>query len=165
MDALLSVAGLRKSYGPVEVLKGIDFSVKAGEKIALIGPSGSGKSTCLRCMNFLETPTAGEIRLDGERIGMRDGRLMSDRQLAPQRAEMGMVFQLFNLWPHLSVAENVAIAVRKVRAFRRRRPVTWRWACWPRCIWRIGRMPRRWNCPAGSSSVSRSPAHWPRNRS
>ncbi len=115
MDALLSVAGLRKSYGPVEVLKGIDFSVKAGEKIALIGPSGSGKSTCLRCMNFLETPTAGEIRLDGERIGMRDGRLMSDRQLAPQRAEMGMVFQLFNLWPHLSVAENVAIAVRKVR--------------------------------------------------
>ncbi|CAN7681683.1 amino acid ABC transporter ATP-binding protein [Pararhizobium sp. LjRoot238] len=115
MDALLSVAGLRKSYGPVEVLKGIDFSVKAGEKIALIGPSGSGKSTCLRCMNFLETPTAGEILLDGERIGMRNGRLMNDRQLAPQRAEMGMVFQLFNLWPHLTVTENVAIAVRKVR--------------------------------------------------
>lgn len=115
MDALLSVAGLRKSYGPVEVLKGIDFSVKAGEKIALIGPSGSGKSTCLRCMNFLETPTEGEILLDGERIGMRNGRMMSDRQLAPQRAEMGMVFQLFNLWPHLTVTENVAIAARKVR--------------------------------------------------
>ncbi|CAN7606222.1 amino acid ABC transporter ATP-binding protein [Pararhizobium sp. LjRoot255] len=115
MDALLSVAGLRKSYGSVEVLKGIDFSVKAGEKIALIGPSGSGKSTCLRCMNFLETPTEGEILLDGERIGMRNGRMMSDRRLAPQRAEMGMVFQLFNLWPHLTVTENVAIAARKVR--------------------------------------------------
>jgi polar amino acid transport system ATP-binding protein len=115
MTALLSVAGLRKNYGSVEVLKGVDFEVAAGEKIALIGPSGSGKSTCLRCMNFLEKPSAGEIRLDGERIGVRDGKIMSDRQLAPQRAEMGMVFQLFNLWPHLSVTENVAIAARKVR--------------------------------------------------
>jgi polar amino acid transport system ATP-binding protein len=66
-------------------------------------------------MNFLEKPSAGEIRLDGERIGVRNGHVMSDRQLAPQRAEMGMVFQLFNLWPHLSVTENVAIAARKVR--------------------------------------------------
>ncbi|TBZ92023.1 amino acid ABC transporter ATP-binding protein [Rhizobium leguminosarum bv. viciae] len=115
MNALLSVAGLRKSYGPIEVLKGIDFDVAPGEKIALIGPSGSGKSTCLRCMNFLQKPSAGEIRLDGERIGARNGHVMSDRQLAPQRAEMGMVFQLFNLWPHLSVTENVAIAARKVR--------------------------------------------------
>jgi polar amino acid transport system ATP-binding protein len=115
MTALLSVAGLRKNYGSIEVLKGIDFEMAAGEKVALIGPSGSGKSTCLRCMNFLEKPSAGEIRLDGERIGMRDGKGMSDRQLAPQRAEMGMVFQLFNLWPHLSVTENVAIAARRVR--------------------------------------------------
>lgn len=121
MSVLLSVTGLRKSYGPVEVLKGIDFKVKAGEKIALIGPSGSGKSTCLRCLNFLEKPSAGHIRLDGERVGIRpvgrDGReqIMTDRQLAPQRAQMGMVFQLFHLWPHLSVLENVAIAARKVR--------------------------------------------------
>jgi polar amino acid transport system ATP-binding protein len=115
MNPLLSVTGLRKSYGQVEVLKGIDFEVAAGEKIALIGPSGSGKSTCLRCLNFLEKPSAGEIHLDGERIGVRLGQPMSDRQLAPQRAEMGMVFQLFNLWPHLSVMENVAIAARKVR--------------------------------------------------
>jgi polar amino acid transport system ATP-binding protein len=121
MSALLSVTGLRKNYGPVEVLKGIDFKVKAGEKIALIGPSGSGKSTCLRCLNFLEKPSAGDIRLDGERVGIRplgrDGRehIMTDTQLAPQRAQMGMVFQLFHLWPHLSVLENVAIAARKVR--------------------------------------------------
>ena len=115
MSALLSVTGLRKSYGPIEVLKGIDFEVKAGEKIALIGPSGSGKSTCLRCMNFLERPSAGDIRLDGERVGIRDGaRAMNDRQLAPQRAQMGMVFQLFHLWPHLSVRDNVALQPRKV---------------------------------------------------
>lgn len=115
MSPLLSVTGLTKNFGAVEVLKGIDFSVAAGEKIALIGPSGSGKSTCLRCLNFLEKPSGGEIHLDGERIGVRLDRPMSDRQLAPQRAEMGMVFQLFNLWPHLSVTENVAIAARKVR--------------------------------------------------
>ncbi|MDH6233837.1 polar amino acid transport system ATP-binding protein [Mesorhizobium soli] len=120
MNPLLSVTGLRKSYGLVEVLKGIDFEVAAGEKIALIGPSGSGKSTCLRCLNFLEKPSAGEIHLDGERIGVSLGRQMSDRQLAPQRAEMGMVFQLFNLWPHLSVTENVAIAARKVRGLSAR---------------------------------------------
>ncbi|MBB5574675.1 MULTISPECIES: amino acid ABC transporter ATP-binding protein [Rhizobium] len=115
MAPLLSVTGLRKNFGPVEVLKGIDFDVRAGEKIALIGPSGSRKSTCLRCLNFLEKPSDGEIRLDGERIGVHNGRIMGDRHLAPQRAEMGMVFQLFNLWPHLSVTENVAIAARKVR--------------------------------------------------
>jgi polar amino acid transport system ATP-binding protein len=115
MNSLLSVTDLRKNYGSMEVLKGINFEVGAGEKIALIGPSGSGKSTCLRCLNFLEKPSAGEIHLDGERIGVSLGRSMSDRQLAPQRAEMGMVFQLFNLWPHLSVTENVAIAARKVR--------------------------------------------------
>ena len=98
----------------------MDFEVTAGEKIALIGPSGSGKSTCLLCLNFLEKPNAGEIHLDGERIGVKLGRAMSDRQLAPQRAEMGMVFQLFNLWPHLSVTENVAIAARKVRGLSAR---------------------------------------------
>ncbi|WP_311195714.1 amino acid ABC transporter ATP-binding protein [Aestuariispira ectoiniformans] len=117
--SILNVRGLRKSYGSFDVLKGIDFEVAQGEKIALIGPSGSGKSTCLRCMNFLEAPTAGEILLDGERVGMIDNgstsRVMSNRELAPLRAQMGMVFQGFNLWPHLSVRENVAIAVRKVQ--------------------------------------------------
>jgi polar amino acid transport system ATP-binding protein len=120
---LLEVRGLRKSYGPAEILKGIDFEVRAGEKIALIGPSGSGKSTCLRCINFLEIPSSGEILLDGVHVGFRGagatgnppGKPMSNRQLAPQRAQMGMVFQNFNLWPHLTVRENVAIAVRKVQ--------------------------------------------------
>ena len=116
---ILTVRGLHKSYGDVEVLKGIDFNVMSGEKIALIGPSGSGKSTCLRCINFLETPTEGEIHLDSERVGMKQRRgewaQMSNKELAPQRAQMGMVFQGFNLWPHLTVRDNVAIAVRKVQ--------------------------------------------------
>jgi len=116
---LLSVRGLRKSFGTTEVLKGIDFDVKSGEKIALIGPSGSGKSTCLRCINFLEQPTAGEIRLDSVQVGVTGSgaspKIMTNRQLAPQRAQMGMVFQGFNLWPHLSVRENVAIAARMVQ--------------------------------------------------
>ncbi|WP_420395791.1 amino acid ABC transporter ATP-binding protein [Nioella sp.] len=115
-NPILSVSGLHKSYGAVEVLKGIDFEVSPGEKIALLGPSGSGKSTCLRCVNFLETPTRGEILLDGERVGVGSGgRAMNNRDLAPQRAQMGMVFQGFNLWPHLSVRDNIAIAVRKVQ--------------------------------------------------
>lgn len=119
---LLSVRGLRKSFAKLDILKGIDFDVAAGEKIALIGPSGSGKSTCLRCVNYLEQPTAGEIFLDGARVGVSTAptaMAMSNRQLAPQRAQMGMVFQSFNLWPHLSVRENVAIAARMVQGLSR----------------------------------------------
>jgi polar amino acid transport system ATP-binding protein len=117
--SLLRVEALKKSYGSIEVLKGIDFSLTRGEKVAIIGPSGSGKSTCLRCVNYLETPTAGDIFLNDELIGQirrPDGRLqrMSDGQLAPQRRQMGMVFQLFYLWPHLTVRQNVAIGPQKV---------------------------------------------------
>ncbi|MZR30724.1 amino acid ABC transporter ATP-binding protein [Sneathiella litorea] len=114
---LLQIKDLHKSYGSLEVLKGIDFSVSKGEKVAVIGPSGSGKSTCLRCVNFLEKPSRGHIILDGERVGVKPGsdRLMSDAELAPQRAQMGMVFQLFYLWPHLTVLENVSIGLRKVQ--------------------------------------------------
>jgi len=114
-DILLTVKGLKKSYGAVEVLKDISFDLRRGETLSLIGPSGSGKSTCLRCLNFLEKPTGGEIVLAGEHIGrVRTGngraRTMTDRELAPQRSEIGMVFQLFYLWPHLTVRDNVALA-------------------------------------------------------
>src|SRR5438034_8819318 len=106
--ALLRVQSLRKSFGSLDVLKGISFDLQRGETLALLGPSGSGKSTCLRCLNFLEKPTDGSVFLEDERIGQlpdrRGGlRLMTDTELAPQRAEMAMVFQPFYLCPHLSV--------------------------------------------------------------
>lgn len=111
---LLRVDALTKSFAEVQVLKGISFDLRKGETLALLGPSGSGKSTCLRCLNFLEKPGGGSVTLDGERIGQKHDRRgalrwMSDTELAPQRAEMAMVFQGFNLWPHLSVRDNVAL--------------------------------------------------------
>ena len=120
---LLKVDGLHKSYGAAQVLRGISFDLKRGETLSLIGPSGSGKSTCLRCLNFLEKPTSGEIVLEGERIGRtgngKGERLMTDRELAPQRREIGMVFQLFYLWPHLNVRDNVALASIKAAGMDR----------------------------------------------
>jgi polar amino acid transport system ATP-binding protein len=111
---VLRVEGLQKRYGALDVLKGISLELRKGETLSLIGPSGSGKSTCLRCINFLERPTGGAIFLEDERIGQRPSRRqgwrwMSDRELAPQRAEIGMVFQGFYLWPHLNVRDNVAL--------------------------------------------------------
>ena len=122
--ALLRVHDLHKSYGDLEVLKGINLELKAGETLSLIGPSGSGKSTCLRCINYLEKPTRGDIWLGDELIGqVKDGkrtRLMSDREMAPQRREIAMVFQLFYLWPHLSVRDNVALGPIKAQGMPRK---------------------------------------------
>lgn len=121
---LLRVDDLHKQYGNVQILRGISFDLARRETVAIIGPSGSGKSTCLRCINYLETPSAGQILLEDEIIGQRkmaNGRLrlMSDTELAPQRREIAMVFQLFYLWPHLSVRDNVAIGPMKVRGMSR----------------------------------------------
>lgn len=115
---LVRIEDLHKYYGPLEVLKGINIDVEAGEKISIIGPSGSGKTTLLRCINFIETPTSGRISIDGEPIGetLVDGRrvALSDRALARQRARIGMVFQRFNLFPHLTVLQNIQIGPVKV---------------------------------------------------
>lgn len=108
---VIEVRVLHKSFDGVEVLKGIDFKVDRGRVISIIGSSGSGKSTLLRCMNWLEEPDGGSIHIVGERIGLRDdGSLMPEKELAMMRARMAMVFQGFNLWPHLSVLHNVAEA-------------------------------------------------------
>ncbi|MBK1711426.1 amino acid ABC transporter ATP-binding protein [Rubrivivax gelatinosus] len=101
----VSIRGLRKSYGPNEVLKGIDLEVSPGEVIAIIGKSGSGKSTLLRCINGLETFQNGELQVQGQPLLHHDARAM--REL---RRQVGMIFQQFNLFPHLNVGRNVMLA-------------------------------------------------------
>ncbi len=107
--AAIEVRALHKSFGDLEVLKGIDFHVDRGEVVCVIGPSGSGKSTLLRCVNRLEEPTAGRIYIEGEDITDLDA------DVDQLRSRIGMVFQSFNLFPHLSVLRNLTIAQRRVR--------------------------------------------------
>lgn len=107
-DEAIRVEDLHKSFGRLEVLKGVDLSAKKGDVVAIIGGSGSGKSTCLRCINFLETPTSGRIIIGGEEIAMRaDGTPASRKQIERVRSRLGMVFQAFNLWTHRTLLENV----------------------------------------------------------
>ena len=106
--AMLDVAGLRKSFGDIEVLKGIDLAVQAQELVFVIGPSGSGKSTFLRCCNLLEQPSEGSIRVDG--VELLDPRT----DINKMRQRIGMVFQSFNLYPHMNAAGNIMLALRKV---------------------------------------------------
>ncbi len=105
---VLQVDDISKSFDGVEVVRNVSFQVHSGETISILGPSGSGKSTLLRCINWLEKPDRGDVYLAGKRVGRKeDGQLMSDRELASVRTQMGMVFQSFNLWPHFTVLQNV----------------------------------------------------------
>ncbi len=118
-EPLLRVEDLYKSFGDLEVLTGVNTTLERGHKTAVIGPSGCGKSTLLRCINYMETPTRGHIYLDGELFGEKRSNgaftRMTEKELAQQRAHVGMVFQGFYLWPHLCARDNVAIAPMKVR--------------------------------------------------
>ena len=109
-ETLLQIQNLRKSFGSLDVLKGITTDIRKGEVVVMIGPSGGGKSTFLRCMNLLEQPTEGSIVFDGLDI-VRADEATKNRV----RSEMGMVFQHFNLFPHLSILDNVTLAPRLVR--------------------------------------------------
>ena len=104
-EPLLAIQGLRKSFGDNEVLKGIDLQVKAGEVIAIIGKSGSGKSTLLRCINGLETFQAGSLTIDKRALSHHDA-----NEMRALRQKVGMIFQSFNLFPHLRVGENIMLA-------------------------------------------------------
>jgi polar amino acid transport system ATP-binding protein len=106
---MLEIAGLRKSYGATEVLRGVDLRVDAGELVCVIGPSGSGKSTMLRCCNLLETPSGGLIVANGHEV------TSATVDINRLRQDVGMVFQQFNLYPHLSALDNVALALRRVQ--------------------------------------------------
>jgi len=109
--ALLEVNGLRKNFDKLQVLKGIDFSVEKGETVSVIGPSGGGKTTLLRCLNFLEMPTAGKIEVDGAVLfDSEDERTLTEAQIRRNRLHFGLVFQSFNLFPQYTALENVTLA-------------------------------------------------------
>jgi len=119
-QTMIRVDALHKSFGTLEVLKGISLDIAKGDVVCIIGASGSGKSTFLRCVNFLEEPTRGRIYIEGKLLGFKefpDGRLVKDSHtnINRMRAEIGMVFQLFNLWPHKTVLGNVIEAPMIVR--------------------------------------------------
>ncbi|HWA14779.1 MAG TPA: amino acid ABC transporter ATP-binding protein [Burkholderiales bacterium] len=125
--------GLVKRYGATTILRGVDLEVAKGEVVVIIGPSGSGKTTLLRCINFLEDFQEGRILLDGEPVGYREetGRRLPrpDAEVARMRADVGMVFQSFNLFPHMTALKNVMLGLTQVRrleeASARERAVTW----------------------------------------
>ena len=113
-NPMIDIKNLVKQFGPLRAVDGVSLSVPKGQVTVIIGPSGSGKSTVLRCINHLETPTGGEIWVDGKRL------THASKDINAVRAEVGMVFQQFNLFPHLTTLENIVLAQRVVR--RRPRP-------------------------------------------
>jgi polar amino acid transport system ATP-binding protein len=117
---IVQIRNVEKAFGPVTVLKDVSLDIEPGQTVSIIGPSGSGKTTLLRCINLLETYDAGSIKVDGVEVGYRDTgngqrRPRSETELARIRADIGMVFQLFYLFPHLSARENVMLGLVKVR--------------------------------------------------
>ena len=116
---MVRARGLRKSFGRVEVLRGIDFEVQPGEVACILGPSGSGKSTFLRCINHLEKINAGELSVDGELVGYRrkgdNLHELKENEVAKKRAEIGMVFQRFNLFPHMTALGNIMVGPTVVK--------------------------------------------------
>jgi len=162
---VVAIRGVTKSFGANQVLKGVDLDVRKGEVVSVIGPSGSGKTTLLRCINFLESYDGGSIKVDGVEVGYRDDRdrrrPRSERELAKIRAETAMVFQMFNLFPHLTAAENVMLGLRKVRRMEKpkARAVAERW------LDRVGLADKRDSLPAqlsgGQQSASASPGPSP----
>ena len=151
----IEIRGLHKSFGDNEVLRGIDLEVGRGEVVCVIGPSGSGKSTLLRCVNLLEEPNEGQVFVGGTEV------TDPDVDIDAVRRRIGMVFQQFNLFPHLTVTENLTLPQRRVlrrdkargRGGRPGEPGD-------ASVSPTRRTPTRRSCPAASSSASRSPAPW-----
>ena len=113
--AIIKVRGLHKFYGPLHVLKGIDLDVMTGEVVAIMGPSGSGKSTFLRCLNFLEEPSAGSIEVGGIEVMAGQPSAKRDKRISTIRHKALMVFQDFNLFPHMTVLGNIIEAAVTVK--------------------------------------------------
>ena len=124
MAPLVKIEGLRKSFGDLEILNGIDLEVQRGEVVSIIGPSGSGKTTVLRCLNLLERPSGGRVEVDGRVLCSQnaDGsmKFAGKREIRKVREELGMVFQRFNLFPHMTALQNVIEAPMAVKGVKRR---------------------------------------------
>ena len=118
-ERVLEISSIHKAFGDHEVLKGVDLNLDKGDVVSIIGSSGSGKTTLLRCVNLLEEYQQGEIKIDGRVIGYSNKKnkrtRVNNKQITQDRALTGMVFQSFNLFPHLSAAENIMLALRKVQ--------------------------------------------------
>ena len=114
---MIDIENLHKSFGDAHILKGIDLHIKEKEVVVIIGPSGSGKSTLLRCINYLERPTSGTVSVDGIILG-------SEANINDVRKEVGMVFQRFNLFPHMTVLDNLILAPMKVRGMKKEEAVS-----------------------------------------
>ncbi len=151
---LITINQVQKYYGDNHVLKGVDLDIDMGEVISIIGRSGSGKSTLLRCMNGLEGYQEGSIKLGGMTITDRDSQA---REIS---RSVGMVFQSFNLFPHMTALENVMLAPRRVLKKARPSAGRWRRRCWRRSGWASVSTTILPASPAVSSSAWRSPVHW-----
>jgi polar amino acid transport system ATP-binding protein len=153
---LIEVRDLRKRFGEVDVLRGVDLEIARSEVVCIIGPSGSGKSTLLRCLAALETYDQGDVRIEGELLGYseRNGKRVraSQAQINRVRRNVGMVFQQFNLWPHMSALGNVMEALLRVRHVSRDEAPT---RCSKRSASRTRAMRIRPNCRAASNNVWR----------
>ena len=151
MDPILAINGLTKSFGSHVILRGVDLDVHSGDVVSIIGASGSGKTTLLRCIDLLEEFDAGDIRLDGEPLGYRSDaggrKRFHGRELARQRARIAMVFQSYNLFPHLTALRNVMLGLTKVRhlPFGEARSIAEHW------LGRVGLADRRDHYPSALS--------------
>jgi polar amino acid transport system ATP-binding protein len=147
MTHLLSIKDLHKSFGKTEVLKGVDCTMEQGDVVCIIGSSGSGKTTLLRCINMLEDFDSGTIELENQQIGYEirgaERRRLGERALARQRALTGMVFQQFNLFPHMSALDNVTLGLVKVKKLDRAEAV----AIAERWLDRVGLLARKDHFP------------------
>jgi polar amino acid transport system ATP-binding protein len=151
---LLRISALHKYYGDHHVLKGIDLTVEEGQVVAIIGRSGSGKSTLLRTLNGLESINDGVIEVDGEYLDAARADLRSLRQ------KVGMVFQQFNLFPHLTVGENVMLAPQVVQKVPKAKAAKLAGRCWNASAWEKSSTRFPIVCPAASNSGSPLPVPW-----
>ena len=161
MTHIVKMKGMNKYFGKLHVLKDIDLSVEQGEVVVIIGASGSGKSTLIRCVNGLEEFESGHLEVDGQALAPKGG---NQQALAEIRKEVGMVFQQFNLFPHLTVKKNIMLAPRKSKTRRKPLPTPQQSACWSGSVSAV----RLTNTPATSPVANSNalPLHgpWPWSR-